>query len=103
MFSDGHRPLDHHHRQERIILIGANRFASSFIQLLKVYAPEQQPVIAVLDKDAAMIGRAISGVQVLGAPHELDAIISEFAVHGVGTDRIVIAGEADFLSPRGPA
>ena len=35
----------------------------------------------------------------LGAPHELDAIISEFAVHGIGTDRIVIAGEADFLSP----
>ena len=32
-----------------------------------------------------MIGRAISGVQVLGAPHELDAIISEFAIHGVGT------------------
>ena len=46
-----------------------------------------------------MVGRAISGVQVLGAPHELEAIISEFAVHGVGTDRIVIAGEVDFLSP----
>jgi len=47
-----------------------------------------------------MIGRAISGVQVLGAPHELDAIISEFAIHGVVTDRVVIAGEADFLSPQ---
>ena len=53
----------------------------------------------MLDENAAMIGRAISGVQVLGAPHELEAIVSEFAVHGIGTDRIVIAGEADFLSP----
>ena len=61
--------------------------------------PQQRPVIAVLDEDAAMIGRAISGVQILGAPHELDAIISEFAVHGVEIDRIVIAGERDFLSP----
>jgi lipopolysaccharide/colanic/teichoic acid biosynthesis glycosyltransferase len=90
---------EHGCRRERIILIGANRFAGSFIQLLRSYAPNQQPVIAVLDENAGMVGRAISGVQILGAPHELDAIISEFAVHGVGTDRIVIAGEANFLSP----
>jgi lipopolysaccharide/colanic/teichoic acid biosynthesis glycosyltransferase len=92
-------PPGYQSRRERIILIGANRFASAFIQLLRAYAPQRQSVIAVLDQDAGMIGRAIAGVQVLGAPHELDAIISEFAVHGVGSDRVVIAGEADFLSP----
>jgi len=96
--SEDNEPRAHQCRPERIILIGANRFALSFIQLLNAYAPQQQRVIAVLDEDAAMIGRAISGVQVLGAPHELEAIVSEFAVHGIGTDRIVIAGEADFLS-----
>jgi lipopolysaccharide/colanic/teichoic acid biosynthesis glycosyltransferase len=99
IFSEDKEPLDYHYRRERIILIGANRFASSFIQLLKAYAPVHEPVIAVLDQDATMIGLAIAGVQVLGAPHELDAIISEFAIHGVGTDRVVIAGEEDFLSP----
>jgi hypothetical protein len=66
--------------------------------LLNAYAPQQQRVIAVLDEDAAMVGRAISGVQVLGAPHEVEAIVGEFAIHGIGMDRIVIAGEADFLS-----
>jgi lipopolysaccharide/colanic/teichoic acid biosynthesis glycosyltransferase len=96
--SEDNEPPDHQYRRERIILIGANRFASSFIQLLNAYAPQQQRVIAVLDEDAAMIGRAISGVQILGAPHELEAIVGEFAIHGIGTDRIVIAGEADFLS-----
>jgi lipopolysaccharide/colanic/teichoic acid biosynthesis glycosyltransferase len=80
-------------------LIGANRFAASFIQLLQTYSSGRQSVVAVLDKDPAMLGRAISGVQVLGAPHELDAIIAEFSVHGVNTGRIVIAGEADLLSP----
>src|SRR5215475_4215841 len=98
MASEDNEPPDYQGRRERIILIGANRFASSFIQLLKAYAPQQQRVIAVLDGDAAMIGRAVSGVQVLGAPHELEAIVSEFAIHGIGTDRIVIAGEVDFLS-----
>src|SRR6266481_9684080 len=86
-------------RRERIILIGANPFASAFIQLLRAYAPQRQPVIAVLDENATMVGRAISGVQVLGAPHELDTVIGEFAIHGVETDRVVIAGEVDTLSP----
>ena len=99
IFGDDRQSLDYRYRRERIILIGANRFASSFIQLLKAYAPAHEPVIAVLDQDAKMVGRAIAGVQVLGAPHELDAIIDEFAIHGVETDRVVIAGEEDFLSP----
>jgi lipopolysaccharide/colanic/teichoic acid biosynthesis glycosyltransferase len=85
-------------RQERIILIGANRFAASFVQLLSAYAPNRQPVIAVLDEDAGMVGRAVAGVQVIGAPHELDAIVTEFAIHGVTCERVVIAGEANFLS-----
>jgi lipopolysaccharide/colanic/teichoic acid biosynthesis glycosyltransferase len=97
--SEDNEPLEHQYRRERIILIGANRFASSFIQLLNAYTHQQQRVIAVLDEQPSMIGRAISGVQVLGAPHELEAIVGEFAIHGIGTDRIVIAGEADFLSP----
>jgi lipopolysaccharide/colanic/teichoic acid biosynthesis glycosyltransferase len=97
--SGGSEPADFHARRERIILIGANRFASSFIQLLGAFAPPQRPVIAVLDDDVALIGRAIAGVRILGAPHELDAIISEFAIHGIGIDRVVIAGEEDFLGP----
>jgi lipopolysaccharide/colanic/teichoic acid biosynthesis glycosyltransferase len=99
MLSRGNESPDSYSRRERIILIGANRFASSFIQLLGAYLPQQQPVIAVLDDDVAMIGRAIAGVPVIGGPHQLDAIISEYVIHGINTDRIVIAGEADFLRP----
>jgi lipopolysaccharide/colanic/teichoic acid biosynthesis glycosyltransferase len=90
---------DYHHSKDNIILIGANRVAASFIQLLRAYAPRRQPVIALLDADSTMIGRAVGGVQVLAAPEELEAIVSEFAVHGVNTQRVIIAGEADLLSP----
>jgi lipopolysaccharide/colanic/teichoic acid biosynthesis glycosyltransferase len=99
VFSEDDAAPDYRYRRERIIVIGANRFASSFINLLQAYAPQHQPVIAVLDDNAGMVGKAISGVRVMGAPHELDAIIGEFAIHGVTTNRVVIAGEADFLSP----
>jgi lipopolysaccharide/colanic/teichoic acid biosynthesis glycosyltransferase len=99
VFSEDTQSPDYQARRERVIIIGANRFAAAFIQLLKTFTPQQQPVIAVLDDDAAMVGRAVAGVQVFGAPHELDSIITEFAIHGVGTDRVVIAGESDLLSP----
>jgi len=85
-------------RHERVIVIGANRLGAAFIQLLRAYAPQSTPVIAVLDDDPNLIGRAPAGVEVLGAPHELDAIISEFAIHGIKANRIVIAGEVNFLS-----
>ena len=90
---------EYQNRADNIILIGANRVASSFIQLLRAYAPRRQPVIALLDADSKMIGRAVSGVQVLATPEELDAIVSEFSVHGISTQRVIIAGEADLVSP----
>src|SRR5260370_19420461 len=65
VFSEGKEAQDYHSRRERIILIGANRFASSFIQLLKAFTPRHYPVIAVLSPDSNIVGRAISGVQEL--------------------------------------
>ena len=99
VFSEQNDANNHNRYRERIILIGANPFAAVFIQLLRACAPQREPVIAVLDNDSAMVGRAISGVQVLGAPHELDTIVGEFAIHGVSTNRVVVAGEVDTLSP----
>src|SRR5215470_12742487 len=99
VFSEQNEVNNYNCRRERIILIGANPFAAVFIQLLRACAPQREPVIAVLDSSGAMVGRAISGVQVLGSHHELDAIIGEFAIHGVSANRVVVAGEVDTLSP----
>jgi lipopolysaccharide/colanic/teichoic acid biosynthesis glycosyltransferase len=99
VFSQDDEIPDYRCRRERIILIGANPFAAAYIQLLRAYAPQRQTVIAVLDADTGMAGRAIAGVQVFGTPQELDTIVGEFAIHGVDTDRILVAGEVDILSP----
>ena len=85
-------------RQKRVIVIGANPLASSFIRMLEAFAASRQTVVAILDASPEMRGKAVSGVRVLGTPNELDAIISEFSVHGIDVDRIVIAGEAQILS-----
>jgi lipopolysaccharide/colanic/teichoic acid biosynthesis glycosyltransferase len=89
---------DYHARCERVIVIGANRLASAFIRLVGTYAPNQQSVVAVLDEKSSMIGRGLGGVQVLGTPQELDAMVGEFAVHGIKVDRVIIAGESNLLS-----
>jgi lipopolysaccharide/colanic/teichoic acid biosynthesis glycosyltransferase len=91
-------PSDYQSRSERVIVIGANRLARTFIHLLGAYAPNRQSVMAVLDEKSGMIGRALGGVQVLGTPQELDAIVGEFAIHGIKINRVIIAGESDLIS-----
>jgi Bacterial sugar transferase len=95
---EGDSAIAYQSRSERVILIGANRLASSFIRLLNSFAPNRQNVVAVLDEKSAMVGRALGGVQVLGTPQELDAIVGEFAVHGVKVNLVIIAGESDLIS-----
>jgi hypothetical protein len=38
------------------------------------------------------------GVPVVGSADQLDAVIEEFAVHGVDTDRVIIGGDENSLS-----
>jgi lipopolysaccharide/colanic/teichoic acid biosynthesis glycosyltransferase len=83
---------------ENIILIGSSRQASLYVQLLEACAPGQHNVIAVLDENPQVIGRAISGMRIVGAPHNLLSIMDEFAVHGVCSDRIIIGGDANLIS-----
>jgi lipopolysaccharide/colanic/teichoic acid biosynthesis glycosyltransferase len=90
--------IDYQSRSDRVVLIGANKLASSFIRLLGAYTPNRQSVVAVLDEKSTMVGRALGGVQVLGSPQDLDALVGEFAVHGVKVNRVVIAGESDLIS-----
>ena len=86
-------------RQTRMIVIGANPLASSFIRMLDAFAAPRQSVVGILDARPDMRGKAVSGVRVLGTPNELDAVIGEFSIHGVDADRVIVAGEAQFLSP----
>src|SRR5690348_3124119 len=48
--------IDYQSRCDRVVLIGANKLASSFIRLLGAYAPSRQSVVAVLDEKSTMIG-----------------------------------------------
>jgi lipopolysaccharide/colanic/teichoic acid biosynthesis glycosyltransferase len=84
---------------EHIIMIGSSRLTSLYIKLLQAYAPAQHHVIGILDDNRKLFGRTMCGVPVIGGSSQLDAVIEEFAVHGVRTDRVVIGGAESVLSP----
>ena len=83
--------------RENVILIGLNDLAVCFTSCLQAAAGRTKRVIALLDIDPSRIGRAINGIGVLGQPVHLDAIVEEFATHGVQTHRVVVAGAPEML------
>jgi len=66
--------------------------------VLAAYCPGQRQVIAVLDGRLEMISRTVCGIRIVGPPDHLQAIIDEFAEHGIQTGRVVVGGDANILS-----
>jgi lipopolysaccharide/colanic/teichoic acid biosynthesis glycosyltransferase len=86
-------------RREHIIVIGANDVSSLYIKMLQTCASKTHDVIAVLDQRQTLFGRSIEGVSIVGAPQHFESIISEYAVHGLEIDRLMIAGDGEGLTP----
>jgi lipopolysaccharide/colanic/teichoic acid biosynthesis glycosyltransferase len=86
-----------HDGVEHVIMIGSTKLTFLFVKFLAAYCPGQRRVIGVLDGSAGMAGRTVSGIRIVGPPHQLQPIIDEFAEHGIGTDRVVVGGDEDLL------
>jgi lipopolysaccharide/colanic/teichoic acid biosynthesis glycosyltransferase len=85
---------------ENVIFIGLNDWSVLVLKFLKAQAPKRWRVIALLDEEAQWIGRSVDGAHVFGPPAQLEAVIEEFEMHGVRTDRVVVGGEAGALSEK---
>src|SRR5262249_52504604 len=80
------------------IVVASNYLSSAFIKWLETNDIEPKQVIAILDDTEEMVGRRISGVQVLGSPLKIKQTIDEFAVHGVHVDEVIVSGGENHLS-----
>ena len=87
-----------HVARENIIMIGATQLSSLYIKLLEACSPGQRRVIAFLDDRPQFVGRSISGIRVLAAPHHLESVIEEFVVHGIRADRVIIGNDENTLA-----
>ena len=57
---------------ENIIIIGATRLSSLYARMMKAYSPHKHKIVAILDSDPKMIGKAVDGIRVVGAPEQLE-------------------------------
>jgi lipopolysaccharide/colanic/teichoic acid biosynthesis glycosyltransferase len=86
-------------RPEHIIIIGANKLSALYVGFLRAYAPDAFRVIGLLDERQDLTGRSVAGVRILGPVNHILPIIEEFKEHGMVTDRILVGGGADMLTP----
>lgn len=83
---------------EHVILVGSNRLSALCMELLQTYDPRRYQFVAIVDDDPAMLGRSVGGRRVIGSCALLPSIVEEFEEHGIRIDRILIGGDATFLS-----
>lgn len=77
-----------------VIIVGASRFSAIAVKLIASQAPPTTRVVGLLDERSEFIGRAINGVRVVAAPHELEAVLEEYEVHGVEIDQVLVGDGA---------
>jgi lipopolysaccharide/colanic/teichoic acid biosynthesis glycosyltransferase len=83
---------------KNVILIGLNDRSALLVKFLRAQAPARWRVTGLLDEEPRSIGRSVNGVRILGPPAELEAVVEEYAAHGVCIDRVVVGGGAGELS-----
>ena len=82
----------------RVLLVGVDRFGAQLIRLLDAQVPRTVQIIAALDDRPHLLGRTINGVRVVAKPREIEAIVEEYAAHGVGINEVWASDE--FLEDR---
>lgn len=83
--------------KEHILVVGAGQLSLLFIKLLDAYRPGCHEVFGILDDRPETIGRKVGGVPIIGRLRDLQVLMDEYAVHGIQTDRVVIAGDRNLF------
>jgi lipopolysaccharide/colanic/teichoic acid biosynthesis glycosyltransferase len=92
--------IRHPSKTKYVVVIGSDYLSSAFIKWLETNEIEPKQVMAILDDREEVMGRKVSGVQVLGNPLQLKQTVEEFSVHGVKIDEVIVSnGENQLAKP----
>jgi lipopolysaccharide/colanic/teichoic acid biosynthesis glycosyltransferase len=76
---------------ENVLIIGATQLACLYIRMQAFMPGRRQRIVAMLDDNPRMSGRSFSGIPVLGASAKCEAVLREYATHGVFIRRVLVA------------
>jgi len=82
----------------RVLLIGVDRFSATTIKLTDHQRPRTTQVVAALDPRDSLLGKSISGVKIVGDIRDMEAVVDEYAVHGVDVDEVWLSDDVTSLS-----
>jgi lipopolysaccharide/colanic/teichoic acid biosynthesis glycosyltransferase len=83
---------------EHVIIIEASRLAWFFSKMIEELAPGSYQIVAILDQRPILKHRSLNGYPIVGAPAELEKVITDYAAHGVHIDKVVLAAKPEDLA-----
>jgi lipopolysaccharide/colanic/teichoic acid biosynthesis glycosyltransferase len=72
------------------LLVSANDFALSYLKMLDAFNVDRTNIVAILDPNPRLFGRALLGHPIIGPPSAIARIVKEYNVHGVDITRVLI-------------
>jgi lipopolysaccharide/colanic/teichoic acid biosynthesis glycosyltransferase len=76
--------------ESHTLLVGANDFALSYLKMLDAFDVDRTNIVAILDRDPTLFGRALLSHPIIGPPSAIARVVREYKVHGVDITRVLI-------------
>ena len=76
--------------ESHTLLVGANDFAFSYLKMLDAFDVDRTNIVAILDRNPRLFGRALLSHPILGPPSAIARVVKEYKVHGVDITRVLI-------------
>lgn len=76
--------------ESHTLLVGANEIALAYLKMLEAFNVDRSNIVAILDRNPKFFGQSLYGHPVVGPPSAIERVVSEYRVHGVEIDRILV-------------
>ena len=76
--------------ESHTLMVGANEFASSYLKMLDAFDVDRTNIVAILDTNPKLFGRALLSHPIIGPPSAIVRVVREYKVHGVDITRVLI-------------
>jgi lipopolysaccharide/colanic/teichoic acid biosynthesis glycosyltransferase len=83
-------PASNYLVESHTLLVSANRFSLSYLKMLDAFNVDRTNIVAILDHNPKLFGRAVLGHPIIGPPSAIARVICEYRVHGVDIARVLI-------------
>jgi lipopolysaccharide/colanic/teichoic acid biosynthesis glycosyltransferase len=78
---------------QHVLVLGSNRITFAYLRMLEAFEDEATSIVGILDDNPELIGRSVFGHPVIAPVSALPRVVSEYSVHGVDIDRVLVAAD----------